>query len=526
MNGLRHCEKFPFQKFCGNLLLQRADCRENSASLRILAVTSTDINRNQVLRKKHIHLRQYSVLGDKMIQEICIKASVIILSVLQSQTKIKNGVVCNPTKYFDTIYRLQSRVLQISAKHQFDSEFSFNKNITTQTSEEKKALEDFEIWFEAQNMGSINLSYLYELMLLLEFPVRDGKITSDGENLNSIGSFYTPTELADKIVNLTLDNYIHINAGIKGFSASSKTEDQVLLVTELLLNSTFADYSCGTGSFLMAILRYCKSFLRISANDLKLIALNFNTIEADSLSLEIAKLQVLEAIDDFSLYSKLSKKFVHGNPLIAPSNEYPNYDFCHEFYYHNSLAMESNQIPKCDVVVGNPPWGTVGFDLQHYFLLLCPNLNAIANASDLEIAIEKLSKTHPNLYKWLLLHDGAIDLACEEIYNDERFEHSTMGGLHTNVLFTELCNEMCTERGTVGLILKGSTLSDSINKRLVNYLASQKRIQARFNFLNTNNIFNIEQKEEFSILILGPNGSEEFSSQTRLTHLGQLDPNR
>ena len=207
---------------------------------------------------------------------------------------------------------------------------------------------------------------------------------------------------------------------------------------------------------------------------------------------------------------KLSANFIHGNPLIAPSNEYPGYDFCHELYYRNGLAIEPNQLPKCDVIVGNPPWGTVGVDLRHYFHILCPNFNEIEDESELEEALGQLSETNSNLHDWLLKHDEAIDLACEEIYNDERFEHSTMGGLHTNVLFTELCDRLCSKRGTVGLVLKGSTLAESINKRLVNHLASRNRIQSRFDFLNTNKIFNIHQEEEFSILILGPNDSDKF----------------
>ena len=123
----------------------------------------------------------------------------------------------------------------------------------------------------------------------------------------------------------------------------------------------------------------------------------------------------------------------------------------------------------------------------------------------------------------MLKHDESIDLACEEIYNDERFEHSTMGGLHTNVLFTELSNGLCSEIGTTGLVLKGSTLADPLNKRLLKHLSDHNRIHARYDILNSNRIFNIDSSEEFSILILGNNISSKVKHQTGLTKLSEIN---
>ncbi len=457
-----------------------------------------------------------------MLNQICLKTAEIILSVLSSQTEIKDNAVCNPIEYFNTIYRLQAGVLEIASKHALGPKCLFSRIQIDCSAAELEALNVFNKWFEDQNLKKVNLSDLYELMLLIEFPIQDGKHIADAENLDSIGSFYTPTNLAAKIVELTLDNYILKNVGIERFSSSNKSEERVRLVTELFLNSSFADYSCGTGSFLIAILRFCQSHLSFSTQKMKRVAVNFHAIEADSLSIEIAKIQVLEMIGDTNLHTHFNRAFVHGNPLIVPNQEYPDYDFCHEFYYHNGLAMDRIMIAKCDVIVGNPPWGTVEFDLQHYFHLLCPHLNKIEDESELEIAIDRLSETHPNLYKWLFQHDEAIDLACEEIYNDARFEHSTTGGLHTNVLFTELCDSLCAEKGTVGLLLKGSTLSDPINKRLKSHLESKSRIVARYDFSNQNQLFNIDREECFSIIILGDNAGNQAVHKKELTSLEQI----
>ena len=477
-----------------------------------------------------------------MIDQIYNKTSETVLEVLTQQTKIKEGGICNPQEYFGTTYRLLSGILGVVVNNNLNSksnslteifnelestlskECVFTSNYNNSTVSERAALESFNNWFEIQEYGQINLSNLYERLLLLEFSIQNETIVSNEEKqgANSIGSFYTPASLADKIVELTLDDYILRNTGIEKFAPSEKTIEKTQKIAELLRISTFADYSCGTGSFLLAILKYAKNHLDDSKDFLRTIALNFHAIEADSLSLEIAKFQVLEAVGDFNLYSDLDSKFIHGNPLIEHSNEYPTYEFYHEFYYHNNLAIKRNEIQKCDVIVGNPPWGTVGFDLPYHFHLLYPELNKIEDETELETAVQNLVETHTDLYEWLLKHDEASDLAMEEIYNDNRFEHSTMGGLHTNVLFTELCDSLCTEKGTVGLLLKGSTLSGVINKRLVNYLSDRKRISARYDFVNTNRIFNIDAKEEFSILILGLNKSEGFTYKSSITKLSEL----
>lgn len=477
-----------------------------------------------------------------MIDQLYIKTSETVLGVLTQQVKIKEGGICNPQEYFSISYRLLSGILGIIANNNLNSKTSsltetfsqlvstlskecvFVKNFNDSTISEREALASFNNWFELQEYGQINLSDLYERLLLLEFSIQEETIISNEEKqgANSIGSFYTPASLADKIVKLTLDNYIFGNLGIERFTTPDKTTEQRQKVAKLIRTSTFADYSCGTGSFLLSILKYCKKYLDFSKESLRTIALNFHAIEADSLSLEIAKLQVLDTVSDFSLYSELSKKFIDGNPLIEPSNEYPEYDFGHEFYYHNGLALGRNQISKCDVIIGNPPWGTVGFDLPYHFHLLYPELNKIEDETELETSLQNLAETHADLYNWLLNHDEASDLAMEEIYNDNRFEHSSIGGLHTNVLFTELCDTLCTEKGAVGLLLKGSTLSGAINKRLVNYLSDRKRISARYDFVNTNRIFNIDAKEEFSILILGLNKSEGFTYKSSITKLSEL----
>jgi hypothetical protein len=186
------------------------------------------------------------------------------------------------------------------------------------------------------------------------------------------------------------------------------------------------------------------------------------------------------------------------------------------------LALHPHEIQQCDVIIGNPPWGTVGFDLNYYLHLLCPRLAELDDEQELDVALEALADTNPALYDWLLMHDEAIDTAMENIYNDDRFDHSSMGGLQTNVLFTELCDSLCTERGTVGLVLKGSTLSGPINKRLVNYLSERKRIRARYDFKNTNQLFNIDKDEEFSVLILGNGSNRPTISKTELDHLDQI----
>ena len=479
-----------------------------------------------------------------MLQEICNRTSTAIFTALSLQTETKDGAISNPIAYFATIHRLIAGVLSIAIKHNLTNysaskqtlnktfKYTDNESIKSRliihdfsstSPSEKQALDTFHVWFESQNFGRIELSDLYEMMLLLEFPIRDGVITEDKENLNSIGSFYTPANLADKLVALTIDNYISHNIGLNKFSASENTDIELKQAKELLMQSSFADYSCGTGSFFLAIIRHLKKHLLLSKEELQEVVLKLYAIEADSLSLEIAKIQILEAVEGFHLYPELGKRFINGNPLIVPDSEAESFEYGDGFYYHNDLALQPNHIQKCDVIIGNPPWGTVGFDLNYYLHILCPRLAEIDDEQELDAALEMLSETHPELYDWLLMHDEAIDIAMENIYNDDRFEHSSMGGLQTNVLCTELCDSLCTERGTVGLVLKGSTLSDSVNKRLWNYLTGRNKVVARFDFINCNKIFNIKRTEEFSLLILSNQTSTNQTHRTGLTHLSEIE---
>nr|MBP9152887.1 hypothetical protein [Flavobacteriales bacterium] len=356
-----------------------------------------------------------------MYQKICIKTSEIILTVLSSHTEIKDNAVCNPIAYFNTIYRLQSGVLRIAVAHNLNRDLAqkqtLNKtfnyidnesftssivihNFNTLTSSEKQALEAFYNWFKSQHFGRIELSDLYEMMLLLEFPVQDGAIAEDKENLNSIGSFYTPSTLADKLVAITIDQYIFQNLGLMRFSCSDNSAVELQQTKELISQSTFADYSCGTGSFFLAIIRYLEHHLHFSKKELKAIVLHFYAIEADALSLEIAKIQILEAVDGLDFYPELGKRFINGNPLIAPDTEAESFAYGHDFYYHNGLALHPKQIQHCDVIIGNPPWGTVGFDLNYYLHLLCPRLAEIDEEQKLDAALETLEETHPALYDW------------------------------------------------------------------------------------------------------------------------------
>ncbi|MCF8464614.1 MAG: hypothetical protein K9G41_07230 [Flavobacteriales bacterium] len=479
-----------------------------------------------------------------MLPQICNQTSATILRALAPHTEVKDGGICQPDAYFATIHQLISSVLGIAVAHNLNRDLSQNKtlnktfewidnelftssifthNFNLLSSSKKEVLEAFFDWFTTQDFDSVPLSDLYELMLLLEFPVKDNAITEDTENLNSIGSFYTPHALADTFVALTIDHYIFQNTGLKSFSVLEKSDADLQLAKELIKQSTFADYSCGTGSFFLAILRYFERYLHFSKEELKQLVLNFYAIEADALSLEIAKIQVLEAVDDLNLYPELSTRFINGNPLIAPDDEVESFAYSSDFYYHNGLALNPNSIQKCDVIIGNPPWVSVGFDLHYYLHLLYPQLAELENEHELDAALEVLENSHPALYNWLLLHDEAVDVAMENIYNDHRFNHSCMGGLQTNVLFTELCNALCTERGTVGLVLKGATLSDSVNKRLWHYLLANMRVSARFDFINCNKIFNIDNTEEFSLLLLSNHEGSDYKHLTGLTHLSEID---
>jgi hypothetical protein len=141
---------------------------------------------------------------------------------------------------------------------------------------------------------------------------------------------------------------------------------------------------------------------------------------------------------------------------------------------------------------------------------------------ELEQVLGGLETSHNQLFKWILEHEEANDQAVNQIYEDGRFQISTTGGLHTNVIFTELLNTLSTSRGSVGLVLKGSTLTDKNNAGLLKKLNSENRIVARFDFKNINKIFNIDSDEDFSILILGSRNKNKSVYLKGLTSLNMV----
>ena len=119
-------------------------------------------------------------------------------------------------------------------------------------------------------------------------------------------------------------------------------------------------------------------------------------------------------------------------------------------------------------------------------------------------------------------NDKSVDI----IYEDERFQNSNTGGLNINALFTELTDNLCSERGAAGLILKSETLSAPINRKLLCHLQNRQRIATRFDFINSNKIFNIGKDEQFSVLILGKVGTKSYAHQKKYPNLQSLDTNK
>lgn len=461
---------------------------------------------------------------------------------LVEQTEVKDGAISNPREYYTCIQRMFSMMLGIvtyqnlnrnltdsvpqlfeGLQDSLSSNCLFVEKFKESGTRQQEALNGFYNWYLVQEFGDVNLSDLYELMLGLEFPIKDGVITEDhdGQILDTIGSFYTPSNLADKIVQLTLDNYILENTGFERFSNSEKTKEQMEQVSALLAESSFADHCCGTGSFLLAILKYVEEHLNVSHIQ-EQIALNFEAIEADAIALEVAKIQMLTYLDRLDLYAKLDEKFIHGNPILRPVSGDFSHAYSDEFYYHNGLAMHPSSLKRCDVIVGNPPWGEIGFDLAFFCHIILPQVNEIESQEELDDLLGGLEASHPQLFEWLLEHEEAHDQAVDQIYEDERFQNSTKGGLHTNVIFTELLSQLSTKRGSVGLVLKGSTLTDKNNAGLLKALNSEQRIIGRYDFKNTNRLFNIDSDEHFSILILGNAKHVKPQYQQQLTSLNQL----
>lgn len=331
---------------------------------------------------------------------------------------------------------------------------------------------------------SCNLGYIYES--LLHTDVSEDTITDGDTSRNIQGSYYSPTELATHLTKSVIENFIKCN-GI-----------------EALLNARIIDFSCGSGIFLVESLRYICEKQKLSKEELIQIAGNLYACDVDFIALEICKFNIIDFVDDLSVYAKLSKNFRHANFLLDTNHEKNAKAkinaYLRGFIYHEDLAIGVDFLTEYDIILGNPPWEKIRFEEKSFYTQYVSSIGQLNFKQDLKAAIAAAETSNPLLKEYCSVYKAQIANAKKNIKKSSRFTASCNGELNTSNLFTEAAYTLMSERASVGIIIKSSTVATKASKPLFSKISN--RLTSIFDFINKRRYFNIDNRERFTLLMM------------------------
>lgn len=403
--------------------------------------------------------------------------------------------------------------------------FTLFKEITL---EEKKILNKFlkeEFIFDLSN---ISLCDLYEALLSIELNCENSKVTLKfGKSFrNSLGSYYTPSNLAKSCTELAIDSFIENKIGVSNYSKTIKDNSKKEEVKELLLKSLFADFSSGGGKFLIEIVNYFRNYISTDTTSIEELYTRIHAIDVDFLALEVAKFELLSLTNSWYLFKKISSNYLHGNPLLI---SYPlaSVDerieiFSKGYTYHEKLGIPFDLINKINVIVGNPPWEKIRLEEKSFFKQFLPSISSLNRKNERYKVIIDLQETNPNLYSYYRNVSDQIEKAKNQIKRNVNLAFSSSGELNTYALFTELAFRKQKKEGVVGLLLKSAIVISPVNKLLFQYLVNNNKIFGVFDFINKNKIFAIDSRERFCFLLLKDSTSDEFYFATNLIDIEKM----
>lgn len=375
------------------------------------------------------------------------------------------------------------------------------------------------------DVESIDVPTLYETLLGIETSNEsNGTEISTAKNYrNKLGSYYTPANLAKSVTGKTIDTFFELNSG---------NVNEVFLKEITLIS--FADFSCGGGVFIIAVIDYFENLLTILNIEeeskmelLAAIALNISAFDVDCLALEVAKLNLLLRIKSPFLYNSLSKKFIHSNFLLQTEFEIDESKkveiFSSGFIYHEKLSLNKDKLKKYDIILGNPPWEKIRFEEKKFYALYGNSIseNYIKSSRTNEITQTELNNVQ--LAEYSKQFKLEIEKAKSDLKKSSFFGLSNNGELNTYALFTDAAVKLKTKRGVIGLVLKSAIVTSQVNKNLFKYLIKENIIVAIYDFINRKKIFNIDSRERFCFLLLGSSNNEKFDVAMNLKEVSEIE---
>lgn len=321
----------------------------------------------------------------------------------------------------------------------------------------------------------LDVNSLYQLYLSVDYSFCEGLVEFVGgkNSRDTLGSYYTEEDFAYEITQRAIEEYI----------ANCSNVPEIISIV---------DFSCGGGAFLVSAQKICKK------KNIKVILLG---VDVDPIAIMITKSRLMLAKDEY-----VEVKLCLGNPLLQETDTDKSLDaFIMALkgrYYNQNLSI--NIYGTYDIVIGNPPWERIRFE-EKKFLSHYASVSQIDSKKNRENTVSIASEENKRFY-FLLIND--YENAKKNIKNNNIFLHTRMGELNTYALFTEYALKRISKNGIVGLIVKSSLLKMPVYSDFMKYSIISKRLYEVYMFVNRKKIFNIDSREEFSVIYY-KNGNKE-----------------
>lgn len=355
--------------------------------------------------------------------------------------------------------RVKERAISLGLESKDNLNLLFSYPATENIAEEIARIIDDET--------QIDINAVYQAYLSVDYRMCNNFVEfSGGKNSrDTLGSYYTQEEFAHEITKKAIDEYL----------VNCITNPNIISV---------ADFSCGGGAFLIAAYKVCKDY----GIKVKLVG-----VDVDPIATMITRSRLIE-----EHVGNDAQHIILGNPLLTVSNSQKSTKaFSMALsgrYYNSDLAIDISE--SYDVVIGNPPWEKIRFEekkfLSHYM-----DTHLIASKKNRENAVNNALETNQKFYRSIL---EDYKTAKEDIKKQEVFIDTRVGELNTYALFTEYALKHISKKGIVGMIVKSSLLKMPVYSKFMKHSMASKKIYEIYMFVNRKKIFNIDSREEFSVV--------------------------
>lgn len=349
---------------------------------------------------------------------------------------------------------------------------------------------------------------LYEQLLEYNVDIGNSKLENTKNQRQNTGSFYTPIELSETIVDLTFSQYIYDK--IHEDSANLHNNK---LKTNLFRGIRILDPSCGCGEFLECAKRYLYEHTNLTEDEIS------NSLYGIDIDPTAVLISIFKTSSDATTINY--KNYIVGNPLLSQTGatlEEKEMSYALGDIYSDVLgAFSKEMIGSFDIVLGNPPWDKIRFEERKFFQSTAKQISNIPQKYQREREIELIKQNDPLLYDHYMKIKTNYSTFKEKLNHPSFLHNSLFGELNACALFLEL-SYILSKQGNLGIIIKTSIITTPNSKSFFNWLQSTCCLKQIYMFDNKKRIFDIDTREKFSVLIMGKAAKETFN-----LHLGLID---